>query len=257
MAAQLNMVRVQVTQWRERDVRLQCTGIERYLPGGAQPAKEGVVCLVELATQHTPRVPTHGRTGVLAGKSEAIASAISRRWRFQGLKYHRVRGFRASRIVGLYLSPPEHALVRCCDGRSRVQALDRTWPGLSLKKGRAPTLTRDGRRRGTNTRFAAFYVSNGEVAGQCRQRPTHAEWLKFPGQINRGTPKTRTLRLIADNTATTRHPVVPEGLATLLRFPHVVHAAFGRVAERGGAILPRQPRRSPVSRGVRQRAGIG
>jgi len=108
---------------------------------------------------------------------------------------------------------PEHALVLCCDEKSQMQALDRTQPGLPLKKGRAQTMTRDCKRHGTTTLFAAMKVLDGKVIGQCQQRHTHAEWLKFLRKIDRETPKGKTLHLIADNYAIHKHPAVQEWLA--------------------------------------------
>ena len=156
------------------------------------------------------------------------AASISRHWRKNGLKPHLVRGFKVSRdpkfvekledIVGLYMSPPEHALVLCCDEKSQVQALDRTQPGLPMKKGQAGTMTHDYKRNGVTTLFAALNVLDGHVIGQCQQRHTHVEWLKFLRQIDRETPKGKTLHLIADNYATHKHPVVQEWLAKHPRF---------------------------------------
>ena len=106
----------------------------------------------------------------------------------------------------------------CCDEKSQVQALDRTQPGLPLKKGRAQTMTHDYKRHGTTTLFAALNVLDGQVIGQCQQRHTHAEWLKFLRKIDRETPKNKTLHLIADSYATHKHPVVQEWLAKHPRF---------------------------------------
>jgi transposase len=154
------------------------------------------------------------------------AASVSRHWRANGLKPHLVRGFKVSRdpefvekledIVGLYMSPPEHALVLCCDEKSQVQALDRTQPGLPIKKGRAATMTHDYKRNGTTTLFAALNMLDGQVIGQCQPRHTHTEWLKFLRQIDRATPKGKTLHLIADNYATHKHPKV---LAWLKKHP--------------------------------------
>jgi transposase len=139
-----------------------------------------------------------------------------------------VRGFKVSRdprfveklddIVGLYLSPPEHALVLCCDEKSQVQALDRTQPGLPLKKGRAATMTHDYKRNGTTTLFAALNVLDGQVIAQCQQRHRHTEWLKFLRQIDRETPKDKALHLIVDNYATHKHPKVQTWLIKHPRF---------------------------------------
>ncbi len=118
-----------------------------------------------------------------------LAASVSRHWRANGLKPQRVRGFKVSRdpkfvekledIVGLYMSPPEHALELCCDEKSQVQALDRTQPGLPLKKGRAATMTHAYKRNGTTTLFAALNILDAQVIGQCQQRHTHVAWLKF------------------------------------------------------------------------------
>jgi transposase len=120
--------------------------------------------------------------------------------------------------VGLYLSPPEHAIVLCCDEKSQVQALDRTQPGLPLKKGRAETMTHDYKRNGTTTLFAALNVLDGQVIAQCQQRHRHEEWLTFLRKIDRETPKGKTLHLICDNYATHKHPNVQAWLAKHPRF---------------------------------------
>ncbi len=228
IATQLNVGRVQVSRWRERYAESRLTGIERDLPRGAPPAKVDVARLVELTTQTKPTAATQWSTRKMAAELGVSAASVSRHWRANGLKPHVVRGFKVSRdprfvekledIVGLYMSPPEHALVLCCDEKSQVQALDRTQPGLPLKKGRAETMTHDYKRNGTTTLFAALNVLDGQVIGQCQQHHTHAEWLKFLKKIDRETPKDKTLHLIADNYATHKHPVVQEWLAKHPRF---------------------------------------
>jgi transposase len=228
IAQQLGVGRVQVSRWRERYAQLRLAGIERDLPRGAPPAKVDVARLVELTTQTKPAAATHWSTRTMAAELGVSAASVSRHWRANGLKPHVVRGFKVSRdpqfiekledIVGLYMSPPEHALVLCCDEKSQVQALDRTQPGLPLKKGRAATMTHDYKRNGTTTLFAALNVLDGQVIGQCQQRHTHAEWLKFLKKIDRETPKNKTLHLIADNYATHKHPTVQDWLAKHPRF---------------------------------------
>ena len=223
IAQQLGVGRVQVARWRERYAEARLAGIERDLPRGAPPTKVDVARLVELTTQTKPKAATHWSTRTMAAELCVSASSVSRHWRANGLKPHIVRGFKVSRdpkfvekledIVGLYMSPPEHALVLCCDEKSQVQALDRTQPGLPLKKGRAETMTHDYKRNGTTTLFAALNVLDGQVIGQCQQHHTHAEWLKFLKKIDRETPKNKTLHLIADNYATHKHPVVQDWLA--------------------------------------------
>jgi transposase len=228
IAKLLDAGRVQVSRWRERYALFGLEGIERDLPRGAPPMKVDVAKLVELTTQSQPKAATHWSTRKMAAELGVSASSVMRHWQANGLKPHIVRGFKVSRdpkfvekledIVGLYMSPPEHALVLCCDEKSQVQALDRTQPGLPLKKGRAATMTHDYKRNGTTTLFAALNVLDGQVIGQCQQHHTHVEWLKFLRQIDRQTPKDKTLHLIADNYATHKHPKVQEWLAQHPRF---------------------------------------
>jgi transposase len=228
IASQLKVGRVQVSRWRERYAQLRLAGIERDLPRGAPTATVDVARLVELTTQSKPKVATHWSTRTMGAELGISAASVSRHWRANGLKPHLVRSFKVSRdpkfvekledIVGLYLSPPEHAIVLCCDEKSQVQALDRTQPGLPLKKGRAGTMTHDYKRNGTTTLFAALNVLDGQVISQCQQRHRHIEWLKFLKQINRETPKGKTLHLICDNYATHKHPVVQKWLEKHPRF---------------------------------------
>jgi transposase len=228
IAKQVGVGRVQVSRWRERYAQSRLAGIEHDLPRGAPPVKVDVARLVELTTQSKPKAGTHWSTRTMATQLGVSAASISRHWRANGLKPHIVRGFKVSRdpkfvekledIVGLYMSPPEHAMVLCCDEKSQVQALDRTQPGLPLKKGRAATMTHDYKRNGTTTLFAALNVLDGHVIGQCQQRHTHAEWLKFLRKIDRETPQDKTLHLIADNYATHKHPAVQAWLAKHPRF---------------------------------------
>lgn len=228
IAGQLGIGRVQVARWRQRYQEGGLQGIERDLPRGAPPVKVDVDQLVALTTQTTPEAATHWSTRKMAALLKVSPSTVMRHWQAHGLKPHIVRGFKVSRdpqfvekledIVGLYMSPPEHALVLCCDEKSQVQALDRTQPGLPLKKGRAQTMTHDYKRHGTTTLFAALSVLDGKVIGQCQHRHTHAEWLKFLKKIDRETPKDKTLHLIADNYATHKHPSVQEWLDKHPRF---------------------------------------
>ena len=145
IATKLDVGRVQVSRWRERYAASGVAGIERDLPRGAPPRKVDAARLVELTTQHSPHNATHWSTRTMAAVMNVSAASVSRHWCAHGLKPHLVRTFNISRdpkfveklenIVGLHLSPPEHALVLCCDEKSQVQALDRTQPGLPLKKG--------------------------------------------------------------------------------------------------------------------------
>ena len=228
IADELGVGRVQVSRWRNRYAGSGLAGIERDLPRGAPERKVDVKKLVELTTQSKPDAATHWSTRKMGVKLGISAASVSRHWRANGLKPHLVRGFKISRdpkfiekledVVGLYLTPPEHAIVLCCDEKSQVQALDRTQPGLPLKRGRASTMTHDYKRHGTTTLFAALNVLDGQVIAQCQQRHRHVEWLKFLRKIDRETPKGKKLHLIADNYATHKHPVVQAWLSKHPRF---------------------------------------
>jgi transposase len=149
-------------------------------------------------------------------------------WKRNGLKPHRQSSFKLSRdprfedklldVVGLYLNPPERALVLSCDEKSQIQALNRTQPGLPMKKGRAGTVTHDYKRHGTTTLFAALNTLDGTVISMCQQQHRHAEWLQFLRLIQRKTPKHLQLHLIVDNYGTHTHPDVQAWLARHPRF---------------------------------------
>ena len=227
-ARQLDIGRIQAARWRGRFAAGGVEAILADLPRSGRKPRIDAAEIVRVTTQTKPEGATHWSTRKLAAQLGISDTTVLKVWQANGLKPHLVETFKVSRdpkfvekledIVGLYMSPPEHALVLCCDEKSQVQALDRTQPGLPLKKGRAATMTHDYKRNGTTTLFAALNVLNGQVIGQCQQRHTHIEWLKFLRQINRETPKDKTLHLIADNYATHKHPAVQEWLAKHPRF---------------------------------------
>jgi transposase len=232
IAGEVGVGRIQVGRWRKRFAQSGLSGIEADLPRSGRKRRINVGKIVRLTTQSTPEGATHWSTRRLAAKVGISDSSVLRIWRANGLKPHLVETFKVSRdphfvekledIVGLYLSPPEHALVLCCDEKSQVQALDRTQPGLPLKKGRAGTLTHDYKRHGTTTLFAALNTLDGSVIARCNNRHRHQEWLTFLRQIDRETPKDKALHLICDNYATHKHPTVRTWLAKHPRF----HAHF-------------------------------
>jgi transposase len=232
IAGEVGVGRIQVGRWRKRFAQSGLSGIEADLPRSGRKPRINAGKLVRLTTQSTPEGATHWSTRRLAAKVGISDSSVLRIWRANGLKPHLVETFKVSRdphfvekledIVGLYLSPPEHALVLCCDEKSQVQALDRTQPGLPLKKGRAGTLTHDYKRHGTTTLFAALNTLDGSVIARCNNRHRHQEWLTFLRQIDRETPKDKALHLICDNYATHKHPTVRAWLAKHPRF----HAHF-------------------------------
>ncbi len=228
IAQRLGVGRIQVGRWRERFAEGGLTAIEADLPRSGRKSRIDAAEIVRLTTQTVPAASTHWSTRSLAAQVGISDTSVLRIWQANGLKPHLIETFKVSRdpqftekledIVGLYLSPPEHALVLCCDEKSQVQALDRTQPGLPIKKGRAATMTHDYKRNGTTTLFAALNVLDGQVIAQCQQRHRHIEWLKFLRKIDRETPKDKTLHLIAVNYATHKHPVVQEWLARHPRF---------------------------------------
>jgi transposase len=228
IAKALEIGRVQVGRWRERYAEGGLAAIERDLPRGGRPLKADPAEIVRLTTRTQPEAATHWSTRSLAAQVGVSDTTVLRVWHRHGLKPHLVETFKVSRdprfvdkledIVGLYLNPPEHALVLCCDEKSQVQALDRTQPGLPLKKGRAATMTHDYKRHGTTTLFAALSTLDGSLISCCQQRHRHEEWLVFLRQINRETPKDKEVHLICDNYATHKHPNVQEWLAKHPRF---------------------------------------
>src|SRR5499433_1998271 len=149
-------------------------------------------------------------------------SSVSRIWRSHNIQPHRTKTFRLSRdpkflekltdVVGLYMNPPDKAVVLCVDEKSQMQALHRTQPGLPLKKGRCGTMTHDYKRNGTTTLFAALNPLDGKVIGECHPRHRHQEWLQFLRVIDRVTPASKELHLIADNYATHKHAKVQKWL---------------------------------------------
>ena len=155
-------------------------------------------------------------------------STVARIWQAHGLKPHRVSTFKLSNdkhfqekledVVGLYLSPPENAIVLSCDEKSQMQALDRTQPGLPMKRGRNATMTHDYKRNGTSTLFAALNILTGEILGKCAKRHRHIEWLDFLRLINKNTPKDKEIHIICDNYATHKHPKVQSWLKYHKRF---------------------------------------
>lgn len=222
IAELIGVGRIQVGRWRERFVDGGLKSIEQDLPRGGRKPSVDAAEIVRLTTQTKPQGATQWSTRTLAAVSGVSDTTVLRVWKAHGLKPHRIKRFKVSRdpkfvekledIVGLYMSPPENALVLCCDEKSQVQALDRTQPGLAMKPGRAATMTHDYKRNGTTTLFAAMSMLDGSVISRCEQRHRHIEWLTFLRQINRETPKDKSLHLICDNYATHKHPKVKEWL---------------------------------------------
>jgi len=227
----LGVWRGTVARWRGRFITDGVTGIERdETRPGRKPkiSARKVKSIVALTTQQRPDNATHWSTRSMAAAAGVSEASVRRIWQAHGLKPHRVASFKVSNdkhftekledIVGLYLDPPEHALVFCCDEKSQIQALDRTQPGLPLKRGRCQTMTHDYKRNGVTTLFAALNTLDGSVIGQCHTQHRHQEWLSFLRRIDRNTPKDKELHLIADNYATHKHPEVKAWLVKHPRF---------------------------------------
>ena len=220
-----------VGRWRRRFAKSGLAGIEKDAPRGGRPATARgklIAKIVEMTTQQKPKNATHWSTRTLAAALGTNRSMVNRVWQANNLKPHLVRPFKLSNdkrfvekvtdIVGLYLNPPEHALVLSVDEKTQVQALDRTQPGLPLKKGRCGTMTHDYIRHGTTSLFAALELAQGRVIGTCMPRHRHQEWIKFLQQIDRETPADLDLHLIVDNYATHKHPNVQKWLKRHPRF---------------------------------------
>src|ERR1700740_2101088 len=231
IGADLGIWRGTVARWGGGFIGAGVTGSERdETRPGRKPkiSARKVKSIVALTTQQRPDNATHWSTRSMAAAAGISEASVRRIWQAHGLKPHRVASFKVSNdkhftekledIVGLYLDPPEHALVFCCDEKSQLQALDRPQPGLPLKRGRAQTMTHDYKRHGVTTLFAAMNTLDGTVIGQCQTKHRHQEWLTFLRKIHGNTPKDKELHLIADNYATHKHPEVKAWLAKHPRF---------------------------------------
>ena len=228
-----------VGKWRNRFVENGFHGIEKELPRGAnhggknsQEQAKLRSKIIQMTTQKKPKDATNWSTRSLAKVLDVNHSFVNRVWRDAGLKPHLVSQFKVSNdpnfedklrdVVGLYLSPPENAVVFCVDEKSSIQALDRTQPGLPIKPGRCETMTHDYKRHGTSTLFAALNTLTGEVIGECKKRHRHQEFLSFLKTIEKQTSKELDLHLIVDNYATHKH----EKIKTWLKKNKRVHLHF-------------------------------
>jgi transposase len=214
-----------VWRWQERFMEEGFDGLlrdktrpSRIEPLGADVAEK----IVALTLTDPPGETTHW-TGVMMAKAVGVSvSSVQRIWRAHGLQPHRVRQFKLSNdpkfvdklrdVVGLYVDPPAHAIVLSVDEKSQIQALDRTQPGLPLKKGRAGTMTHDYKRHGTTTLFAALNVLDGKVIGRNMQRHRHQEFIRFLNAIEAEVPAGKVIHAILDNYAAHKHPKVRQWL---------------------------------------------
>ena len=209
IAAQLTISKPTVGLWRERFAKQGIAGIERDASRPGRPKKNRRALerkIIEKTTRSTPANATHWSTRTLAEELGVDHVLVHRVWRAHGLQPHRVRHFKLSNdpqfiekltdVVGLYLNPPEHALVLSVDEKSQIQALDRTQPGLPIKRGRCGTMTHDYKRNGTTTLFAAIETLEGHVIAECMSRHRHQEWIKFLKKIDLETPAGLALHLL-------------------------------------------------------------
>jgi transposase len=220
-----------VWRWQDRYLAEGIDGLLRDKPRGPGKAPLGSDVTSQVLTKtmdETPANATHWSVRAMARAVGIGHSSVHRIWAAHGLKPHLVSTFKVSNdprfaekvadVVGLYLNPPDKALVFSVDEKSQIQALDRTQPGLPLKKGRAGAMTHDYKRNGTTTLFAALNVLDGTVIGECMKRHRHQEYLRFLRRLDRETPKGLAIHLIADNYATHKHAKVKEWLEKHPRF---------------------------------------
>lgn len=231
IAQDLDVQRPTVRLWRDRVAREGIGTVWDIAPGrGRKPAygKARIARLVKSTLEDKPQGATHWSTRGMAKAQGISKSTVHRIWDDHQLKPHLVRSFKLSRdprfvekltdVIGVYLTPPQNAIVLCVDEKSQIQALDRTQPGLPLKRGRCGTFTHDYKRHGTTTLFAALQVAEGKVIGECYQRHRHQEFLRFLKRLDREFPPGKALHLILDNYGTHGHPKVREWLARHPRF---------------------------------------
>jgi len=220
-----------VWRWQERFMQEGFDGLlrdktrpSRIKPLGAEVAER----VVALTLADPPAEATHWTAAMMAKETGISVSSVQRIWRAHGLEPHRVRQFKLSTdphfvdklrdVVGLYVDPPAHAIVLSVDEKSQIQALDRTQPGLPLKKGRAGTMTHDYKRHGTTTLFAALNVLDGTVIGRNMQRHRHQEFIRFLNAIEAQVPIGKVVHVVLDNYAAHKHPKVRQWLGRHPRF---------------------------------------
>jgi len=231
IAKRLNTSRPTVLLWTNRFREQGLTGLSEDAPHGPSTRRldaEKVKTIVEATLQTKPKDSTHWSTRTMAKAQGVSHSTVQRIWDAHGLQPHRVKTFKLSKdkqfeekltdVVGVYLNPPDKAVVLCVDEKTQVQALDRTQPGLPMKKGRRGTMTHDYKRNGTTCLFAAMNVLEGKVLGSCYPRHRHIEFLKFLRTINREVPREMDIHMILDNYGTHGHPNVKAWLGKHPRF---------------------------------------
>lgn len=221
IAKALHITRQKAGRWRERYAQHGLSGIEKDAtrPGRTPKITQQVAKkLIRKTLKTKPANATHWSCRKMAKETGLSKTSINRIWRKHGIKPHLFKTFKLSNdknfvekledIVGLYLSPPEHAIVLSCDEKSQIQALDRTQPGLPLKKGRCGTMTHDYKRNGTTSLFAALNIADGKIIGTCMKKHRHQEWIRFLNLIKRNVPADKEVHIICDNYSTHKHEKV-------------------------------------------------
>jgi transposase len=231
IARDLNVSRPTVILWRERFLKGGTEALTTILPGRGRRvtySAEKVQSIVEATTQTKPPDATHWSTRSMAKAQGVSKATVQRIWNAHGLQPHRNEQFKLSAdrqfsekltdVVGLYLNPPDKAIVLCVDEKSQIQALQRTQPGLPMKKGRCGTMTHDYKRHGTTTLFAALNTLDGRVIGECMAKHRHQEFLRFLRRLDKEYPGKTPLHLIVDNYGTHKQPKVKQWLEKHPRF---------------------------------------
>ena len=229
IAEELGVTTTTIGHWRRRYAKHRMSGIVKDQPRGANHGGKKTVDqarlrqkIIEKTTQEKPEGATHWSTRIMAKAMGTTHSFVNRVWQEAGLKPHLYKHFKVSKdphfeeklrdVVGLYMNPPEKAVVFCVDEKSSIQALDRSQPGLPMKKGRCGTMTHDYKRHGTSTLFAALNAATGEVIGACKKRHRHEEFLSFLKTVKKQTSSELNLHIIVDNYATHKHENVRKWL---------------------------------------------
>jgi transposase len=231
IAKRLITSRPTVILWTNRFQEQGLAGLSEDAPHGTSKRQidmEKVKAIVEATLHTTPKDGTHWSTRTMAKDQGVSHATIQRIWEAHGLQPHRLKNFKLSQdkhfeekltdVVGMYLNPPDKAVVLCVDEKTQIQALDRTQPGLPMKKGRCGTMTHDYKRNGTTCLFAAMNVLEGKVIGSCYPRHRNIEFLKFLRTINREVPPNLDIHMILDNYGTHGHPNVKLWLEKHPRF---------------------------------------
>ena len=267
VAGEIGLAKQTVGKWRARFIERRLDGLlDEPRPGGPRSITDtDVERVVTLTLETTPADATHWSTRSMAARTGLSQSAISRIWRAFALQPHRTETFKLSSdplfiekvrdIVGLYLNPPQRALVLCVDEKSQIQALDRTAPLLPMRPGQIERRTHDYRRHGTTSLFAALDVKTGEVIGACHRRHRSTEFRRFLDRVDATVPPDLDVHLILDNYATHKTPAIQRWLARRPRY-HLhftpTSSSWLNQVERWFAVLTEKQLRRGVFRSTRE-----